>query len=60
MLLILKIRKLTIKLVSAIKRWKELVKKPTATFTVKDAMADVGSVSALGAASIAKNAGKAF
>ena len=40
MLLILKIRKLTIKLVSAIKQWKELVKKPTATFTVKDAIAD--------------------
>ena len=60
MLLILKIRKLTIKLVAAIKRWKELVKKATATFTVKDAMNDAASVSALGAASLAKNAGKAF
>ena len=36
--LVLKLRMLTVKLVYAIKRWKELVKKATATFTISNAL----------------------
>ena len=36
--MVLKLRMLTVKLVYAIKRWKELVKKATATFTISNAL----------------------
>ena len=36
--LILKLRMLTVKLVHAVKRWKEQVKRATATFTVENAL----------------------
>jgi len=38
MALILKLRMLTVQLVYAIKRWKEMVKRATATFTIGEAL----------------------
>ena len=36
--LILKLRMLTVRLVYAVKRWKELMKRATATFTISNAL----------------------